>query len=189
MAIKWCCLGIPSLRMIHNVWFISSLHFCIWNVHYYRLDLCLFFFFTAHQSWLLLNFHVSCDAFIFFFFFYTSAAFSQRSKQRLSKELSDCVVYCKSVHFRSFKHSRIHSKFYEVTSFTESKARKHLREAGKSSLTESHSFLGRTLHVFTTENYLCGNAAELLWVNFPSKHYASASRIQYSNVSVFSSRQ
>uniref|UniRef100_A0A671V6M5 Phosphoinositide phospholipase C n=1 Tax=Sparus aurata TaxID=8175 RepID=A0A671V6M5_SPAAU len=54
----------------------------------------------------------------------------QRSKQRLSKELSDYVVYCKSVHFSSFKHSRIHSKFYEVASFTESKARKHLREAG-----------------------------------------------------------
>uniref|UniRef100_A0AAZ1WYR9 Phosphoinositide phospholipase C n=1 Tax=Oreochromis aureus TaxID=47969 RepID=A0AAZ1WYR9_OREAU len=53
-----------------------------------------------------------------------------KSKQRLSKELSDCVVYCKSVHFTSFKHSRIHSKFYEVASFTESKARKHLREAG-----------------------------------------------------------
>uniref|UniRef100_A0AAQ5XCB1 Phosphoinositide phospholipase C n=1 Tax=Amphiprion ocellaris TaxID=80972 RepID=A0AAQ5XCB1_AMPOC len=53
-----------------------------------------------------------------------------KSKQRLSKELSDCVVYCKSVHFSSFKHSRIHSKFYEVVSFTESKARKHLREAG-----------------------------------------------------------
>uniref|UniRef100_A0A671V7E2 Phosphoinositide phospholipase C n=1 Tax=Sparus aurata TaxID=8175 RepID=A0A671V7E2_SPAAU len=52
------------------------------------------------------------------------------SKQRLSKELSDYVVYCKSVHFSSFKHSRIHSKFYEVASFTESKARKHLREAG-----------------------------------------------------------
>ncbi|XP_047432267.1 1-phosphatidylinositol 4,5-bisphosphate phosphodiesterase delta-4 [Mugil cephalus] len=54
----------------------------------------------------------------------------KRSRQRLSKELSDCVVYCKSVHFISFKHSRMHSKFYEVTSFTESKARKHLREAG-----------------------------------------------------------
>ncbi|KAG7503388.1 1-phosphatidylinositol 4,5-bisphosphate phosphodiesterase delta-4-like [Solea senegalensis] len=54
----------------------------------------------------------------------------KKSKQRLSKELSDCVVYCKSVHFSSFKHSRIHSKFYEVASFTESKARKHLREAG-----------------------------------------------------------
>ncbi|XP_071243600.1 1-phosphatidylinositol 4,5-bisphosphate phosphodiesterase delta-4-like [Salvelinus alpinus] len=55
---------------------------------------------------------------------------AKKSKQSLSKELSDCVVYCKSVHFSSFKHSRIHSKFYEISSFTESKARKHLREAG-----------------------------------------------------------
>lgn len=53
-----------------------------------------------------------------------------KSKQRLSKELSDCVVYCKSVHFSSFKHSRIHNKFYEVASFTESKARKQLKESG-----------------------------------------------------------
>lgn len=53
-----------------------------------------------------------------------------KSKQRLSKELSDCVVYCKSVHFHSFKHSRIHNKFYEVASFTESKARKQLKESG-----------------------------------------------------------
>lgn len=53
-----------------------------------------------------------------------------KSKQRLSKELSDCVVYCKSVHFQSFKHSRIHNKFYEVASFTESKARKQLKESG-----------------------------------------------------------
>uniref|UniRef100_A0A8C1J419 Phosphoinositide phospholipase C n=1 Tax=Cyprinus carpio TaxID=7962 RepID=A0A8C1J419_CYPCA len=54
----------------------------------------------------------------------------KKSKQRLSKELSDCVVYCKSVHFSSFKHSQIHSKFYEISSFTESKTRKHIREAG-----------------------------------------------------------
>ncbi|XP_061082174.1 1-phosphatidylinositol 4,5-bisphosphate phosphodiesterase delta-4-like [Conger conger] len=55
---------------------------------------------------------------------------ARKSKQRLSKELSDFVVYCKSVHFNSFKHSRIHSKFYEISSFTESKARKYMREAG-----------------------------------------------------------
>uniref|UniRef100_A0A674AG32 Phosphoinositide phospholipase C n=1 Tax=Salmo trutta TaxID=8032 RepID=A0A674AG32_SALTR len=61
---------------------------------------------------------------------FNSRSFPQKSKQRLSKELSDCVVYCKSVHFSSFKHSRVHSKFYEISSFTESKARKHLREAG-----------------------------------------------------------
>uniref|UniRef100_A0A8C5AZM7 Phosphoinositide phospholipase C n=1 Tax=Gadus morhua TaxID=8049 RepID=A0A8C5AZM7_GADMO len=54
----------------------------------------------------------------------------QKSKQHLSKELSDCVVYCKSVHFSGFKHSRLHQKFYEVSSFTESKARKQLRDAG-----------------------------------------------------------
>uniref|UniRef100_A0A8C6S5I6 Phosphoinositide phospholipase C n=1 Tax=Neogobius melanostomus TaxID=47308 RepID=A0A8C6S5I6_9GOBI len=54
----------------------------------------------------------------------------RKSKQRLSKELSDCVVYCKSVHFRNFRHARIHSKFYEVISFTESKARKQLKESG-----------------------------------------------------------
>ncbi|XP_073717810.1 1-phosphatidylinositol 4,5-bisphosphate phosphodiesterase delta-4 [Misgurnus anguillicaudatus] len=55
---------------------------------------------------------------------------SKKSKQGLSKELSDCVVYCKSVHFSGFKHSQIHSKFYEISSFTESKAKKHIREAG-----------------------------------------------------------
>uniref|UniRef100_A0A8B9JRC2 Phosphoinositide phospholipase C n=1 Tax=Astyanax mexicanus TaxID=7994 RepID=A0A8B9JRC2_ASTMX len=54
----------------------------------------------------------------------------QKSKQGLSKELSDCVVYCKSVHFNSFKHSRIHSKFYEISSFAESKAKKHMKDAG-----------------------------------------------------------
>ena len=59
----------------------------------------------------------------------------QKSKQHLSKELSDCVVYCKSVHFSGFKHSRLHQKFYEVSSFTESKARKQLRDAGKATVT------------------------------------------------------
>ncbi|KAK1802407.1 hypothetical protein P4O66_022070 [Electrophorus voltai] len=52
------------------------------------------------------------------------------SNERLSKELSDCVVYCKSVRFSSFKHARIHSKFYEISSFTEFKAKKHMKEAG-----------------------------------------------------------
>uniref|UniRef100_A0A8B9JSH2 Phosphoinositide phospholipase C n=1 Tax=Astyanax mexicanus TaxID=7994 RepID=A0A8B9JSH2_ASTMX len=54
----------------------------------------------------------------------------RKPKQGLSKELSDCVVYCKSVHFNSFKHSRIHSKFYEISSFAESKAKKHMKDAG-----------------------------------------------------------
>uniref|UniRef100_A0AAY4C080 Phosphoinositide phospholipase C n=1 Tax=Denticeps clupeoides TaxID=299321 RepID=A0AAY4C080_9TELE len=54
----------------------------------------------------------------------------QKSKQSLCAELSDLVVYCKSVHFRSFEHSRIHSKPIEVSSFSEFKARKYLKEAG-----------------------------------------------------------
>ncbi|XP_063067811.1 1-phosphatidylinositol 4,5-bisphosphate phosphodiesterase delta-4 [Engraulis encrasicolus] len=55
---------------------------------------------------------------------------AKKSKQGLCKELSDCVVYCKSVRFSSFKHSRIHAKFYEISSFTESKARKFMHETG-----------------------------------------------------------
>lgn len=78
--------------------------------------------------------HILSNAFVSLTFIVLCHLLPQRSKQRLSKELSDCVVYCKSVHFSSFKHSRIHSKFYEVASFTESKARKHLREAGESNL-------------------------------------------------------
>uniref|UniRef100_A0AAR2JTL0 Phosphoinositide phospholipase C n=1 Tax=Pygocentrus nattereri TaxID=42514 RepID=A0AAR2JTL0_PYGNA len=60
----------------------------------------------------------------------TVSVCAQKSKQRLSKELSDCVVYCKSVRFNSFKHSSVHSKFYEISSFTESKAKKHIKDAG-----------------------------------------------------------
>ncbi|XP_060683770.1 1-phosphatidylinositol 4,5-bisphosphate phosphodiesterase delta-4-like [Hemiscyllium ocellatum] len=53
----------------------------------------------------------------------------KESKQRLAKELSDCVIYCKSVHFHNFKHSRTHYRFYEISSFTESKARKQIKES------------------------------------------------------------
>uniref|UniRef100_UPI00398EFF12 1-phosphatidylinositol 4,5-bisphosphate phosphodiesterase delta-4-like n=1 Tax=Pristiophorus japonicus TaxID=55135 RepID=UPI00398EFF12 len=51
------------------------------------------------------------------------------SKQHLAKELSDCVIYCRSVHFHSFKHSRTHYRSYEISSFTESKGRKLIRES------------------------------------------------------------
>lgn len=55
----------------------------------------------------------------------------QKSKENLSKELSDLVIYCKNVHFNSFEHSRAYSKPYEMSSFSESKARKLIKEAGK----------------------------------------------------------
>ncbi|XP_077100727.1 1-phosphatidylinositol 4,5-bisphosphate phosphodiesterase delta-1a isoform X1 [Siphateles boraxobius] len=44
------------------------------------------------------------------------------NKIKLAKELSDLVIYCKSVHFRNFEHSRDNQAFYEMASFKESKA-------------------------------------------------------------------
>ncbi|XP_054827654.1 1-phosphatidylinositol 4,5-bisphosphate phosphodiesterase delta-4 [Eublepharis macularius] len=54
----------------------------------------------------------------------------KKSKQSLSEELSACIIYCKSVPFSSFQHSRTYYKPYEMSSFTESKTRKLIREAG-----------------------------------------------------------
>ncbi|KAJ6665532.1 hypothetical protein lerEdw1_003373 [Lerista edwardsae] len=53
----------------------------------------------------------------------------KKAKQTLSQELSDCIIYCKSVPFCSFQHSRSHYKPYEMSSFAESKTRKLIREA------------------------------------------------------------
>ncbi|XP_056306936.1 1-phosphatidylinositol 4,5-bisphosphate phosphodiesterase delta-1a [Danio aesculapii] len=48
---------------------------------------------------------------------------SKKSKKiKLAKELSDLVVYCKSVHFSSFEQSRKKQAFYEMASFKEGKA-------------------------------------------------------------------
>lgn len=110
----------------------------------------------------------------------------QKSKQRLSKELSDCVVYCKSVHFSSFKHSRIHSKFYEISSFTESKARKHIREAGKGNM--SLTAYNSSLIIIFLENCivllcLCATGAEFVLHNARqlSRVYPSGMRTDSSN--------
>uniref|UniRef100_A0A8C7FJ99 Phosphoinositide phospholipase C n=1 Tax=Oncorhynchus kisutch TaxID=8019 RepID=A0A8C7FJ99_ONCKI len=53
-----------------------------------------------------------------------------RLNDKFSRELSDLVVYCKSVHFHSFEYSRQHSKCYEMSSFSESKARKLAKDTG-----------------------------------------------------------
>lgn len=48
---------------------------------------------------------------------------SKKSKKiKLAKELSDLVIYCKSVHFSSFEQSRKKQVFYEMASFKEGKA-------------------------------------------------------------------
>ncbi|XP_027878221.1 1-phosphatidylinositol 4,5-bisphosphate phosphodiesterase delta-4 [Xiphophorus couchianus] len=51
-------------------------------------------------------------------------------KSKLSRELSDLVVYCKSVHFHGFEHARSQAKCYEMSSFSESKAKKLAKDAG-----------------------------------------------------------
>ncbi|XP_056289653.1 1-phosphatidylinositol 4,5-bisphosphate phosphodiesterase delta-1a isoform X2 [Pseudoliparis swirei] len=47
---------------------------------------------------------------------------SKKSKIKLAKELSNIVIYCKSVHFNGFEHAKDTQAFYEMSSFKESKA-------------------------------------------------------------------
>ncbi|XP_052372216.1 1-phosphatidylinositol 4,5-bisphosphate phosphodiesterase delta-1a isoform X2 [Oncorhynchus keta] len=46
----------------------------------------------------------------------------KKSKIKLAKQLSDLVIYCKSVHFSGFEHAKDNQAFYEMSSFKESKA-------------------------------------------------------------------
>ncbi|XP_076868768.1 1-phosphatidylinositol 4,5-bisphosphate phosphodiesterase delta-1a isoform X1 [Brachyhypopomus gauderio] len=48
---------------------------------------------------------------------------AKKSKIKLAKELSDLVIYCKSVHFSGFEQSREKQAFYEMASFKEAKAK------------------------------------------------------------------
>ncbi|KAM7401228.1 hypothetical protein PAMA_005424 [Pampus argenteus] len=47
---------------------------------------------------------------------------NKKKKLKLAKELSDMVIYCKSVHFNGFEDARKNLSFYEMSSFTEGKA-------------------------------------------------------------------
>ncbi|KAJ8010958.1 hypothetical protein DPEC_G00080560 [Dallia pectoralis] len=47
---------------------------------------------------------------------------SKKKKIKLSKELSDLVIYCKSVHFSGFENAKAKQAFYEMSSFKETKA-------------------------------------------------------------------
>uniref|UniRef100_A0A8C4E5J0 Phosphoinositide phospholipase C n=1 Tax=Dicentrarchus labrax TaxID=13489 RepID=A0A8C4E5J0_DICLA len=46
----------------------------------------------------------------------------KKSKIKLAKQLSDIVIYCKSVHFNGFEHAKENQEFYEMSSLKESKA-------------------------------------------------------------------
>ncbi|XP_073533872.1 1-phosphatidylinositol 4,5-bisphosphate phosphodiesterase delta-1 isoform X1 [Phyllobates terribilis] len=52
------------------------------------------------------------------------------AKLKLAKELSDTVIYCKSVHFHGFDYAAEHQSFNEMSSLTESKALKLANESG-----------------------------------------------------------
>ncbi|NWS58945.1 PLCD4 phosphodiesterase, partial [Chunga burmeisteri] len=54
----------------------------------------------------------------------------QKDKESLAQALSDCVVYCKSVSFRGFQEARSHSRPSEISSLSEAKARKLIRDMG-----------------------------------------------------------
>ncbi|XP_015136605.1 1-phosphatidylinositol 4,5-bisphosphate phosphodiesterase delta-1 isoform X2 [Gallus gallus] len=62
---------------------------------------------------------------------------------KLAKELSDTVVYCKSVHFNGFEDPSHPRAFYEMSSFTESKALKLAQESGNSFILHNIRHLSR----------------------------------------------
>ncbi|XP_077011270.1 1-phosphatidylinositol 4,5-bisphosphate phosphodiesterase delta-4 [Tamandua tetradactyla] len=54
----------------------------------------------------------------------------KKSKATLCPSLSALVVYLKNVPFRSFTHSREHYRFYEISSFSETKAKSLIKDTG-----------------------------------------------------------
>nr|KAF6450886.1 phospholipase C delta 4 [Molossus molossus] len=60
----------------------------------------------------------------------SSSLLFQKCKAILCPALSSLVVYTKTVSFYNFTHSREHYRFYELSSFTETKAKSLIKEAG-----------------------------------------------------------
>ncbi|NWI58301.1 PLCD4 phosphodiesterase, partial [Calyptomena viridis] len=54
----------------------------------------------------------------------------QKDRETLAQVLSDCVIYCKNVSFRGFQEARSHSRPSEISSLSEAKARKLIRDTG-----------------------------------------------------------
>ncbi|XP_019146092.2 1-phosphatidylinositol 4,5-bisphosphate phosphodiesterase delta-4 isoform X1 [Corvus cornix cornix] len=55
---------------------------------------------------------------------------AKKDKESLAQALSDCVIYCKNVPFRGFQEARSHSRPSEISSLSEAKARKLIRDEG-----------------------------------------------------------
>ncbi|RXM35178.1 1-phosphatidylinositol 4,5-bisphosphate phosphodiesterase zeta-1 [Acipenser ruthenus] len=68
---------------------------------------------------------------------------AKEKKIALAMALSDLVIYTKSVHFVSFKHSIANQKFYENTSLAEAKARKLAMNSGAEFVLHNMKFITR----------------------------------------------
>uniref|UniRef100_A0A8C0E8C5 Phosphoinositide phospholipase C n=1 Tax=Balaenoptera musculus TaxID=9771 RepID=A0A8C0E8C5_BALMU len=69
---------------------------------------------------------------------------STEDKLTLAKELSDMVIYCKSVHFLGFPSPGTRGQaFYEMASFSENRALRLLQESGNSFVRHNVSHLSR----------------------------------------------
>lgn len=76
----------------------------------------------------------------------------KKKKLKMAKELSDMVIYCKSVHFNGFDDARENLSFYEMSSFKEGKAMKLAEESGEE---ETHfDFVKNPLRVFLKKGIL-----------------------------------
>ncbi|XP_029309358.1 1-phosphatidylinositol 4,5-bisphosphate phosphodiesterase delta-1-like [Cottoperca gobio] len=67
----------------------------------------------------------------------------KKKKLKLAKDLSDMVVYCKSVHFNGFEEARQNLSFYEMSSFKEQKAMGLAEESANSYIHHNMDKLSR----------------------------------------------
>ncbi|KAF7667514.1 hypothetical protein LDENG_00059050 [Lucifuga dentata] len=68
----------------------------------------------------------------------------KKKKLKLAKELSNMVIYCKSVHFHGFEDSRENQSFYEMSSFKEQKAMKLAEDSANEYICHNVDKLSRT---------------------------------------------
>ncbi|MEQ2202536.1 hypothetical protein XENOCAPTIV_005653, partial [Xenoophorus captivus] len=100
----------------------------------------------------------------------------KKAKIKLAKELSDIVIYCKSVHFSGFEHSRDNQAFYEMSSFKESKAL-NLSETSDNDIKETHYIKNNGFNPVWNEKFeFAIHVPELALVRFMLEDYDSASQ-------------
>ncbi|KAM8973735.1 1-phosphatidylinositol 4,5-bisphosphate phosphodiesterase zeta-1 [Pelodytes ibericus] len=74
---------------------------------------------------------------------YESKIKAKVEKLTLSLELSDLVIYTKSVKFKSFQHSRTNQKFYENNSLVEGTAEKFAKNSAQEFISHNMKFITR----------------------------------------------